>query len=101
MSEPIELDIQPMINVGVAYGRTTKQVWLKINVPEGSTIQDAINQSGILEMFPDIDLNTQKVGIFGKIAKLDKVLAEGDRVEIYRPITADPETVERRDAPDD
>ncbi|MGB0682314.1 MAG: RnfH family protein [Magnetovibrionaceae bacterium] len=89
------------MNVGVAYGKTTKQVWLKINVPDDSTIKDAIELSGILGMFPDIDLETQKVGIFGKVAKLDKPLAEGDRVEIYRPITADPELVDRRDTPDD
>ena len=51
----------------------------------------------MLNQFPDIDLKTQKVGIFGRIAKLNKVLEDGDRVEIYRPITADPDQVERRD----
>ena len=48
-------------------------------------------------MFPEIDLDTQKVGIFGKATKLDAVVTEGSRVEVYRPIIADPETVERRD----
>jgi hypothetical protein len=53
--------------------------------------------SGVLTMFPEIDLTTQKVGIFGKLTKLDAVVSEGNRIEVYRPITADPETVERRD----
>jgi len=56
-----------------------------------------IEKSGLLTMFPEIDLETQKAGIFGKLTKLDAVVEEGNRVEIYRPITADPETVERRD----
>ena len=55
----------------------------------------------MLKQFPDIDLENQAVGIFGKISKLDTKVADGDRVEIYRPITADPETVERRDRNND
>ncbi len=85
------------MNVGIVYGTAIKQVWLKMEVPDGSTVQDAIDLSGILTQFPEIDLETQKVGVFGKLARLDKVLENGQRVEIYRPITADPETVERRD----
>ena len=85
------------MNVGVAYADKFKQVWLKLDVPEGSTVRDAIEKSGLLTQFPEIDLNKQKIGVFGKLTKLDSVLEEGTRVEIYRPITADPETVERRD----
>ena len=85
------------MNVGVAYADKFKQVWLKLDVPEGSTVRDAIEKSGLLTQFPEIDLNKQKIGVFGKLIKLDSVLEEGTRVEIYRPITADPETVERRD----
>jgi uncharacterized protein len=85
------------MNIGVAYGDRLKQVWLKLDVPEGSTVLQAIQRSGLLDLFPEIDLERQKVGIFGKVAKLDAVLEEGSRVEIYRPITADPESVERRD----
>ena len=70
---------------------------MKLEVPDSSTVRQAIELSGILERFPTIDLETQKVGIFGKLTKLDAVLENGNRVEIYRPITADPETVERRD----
>lgn len=85
------------MNIGVAYADKFKQVWLKLDVPEGATVKEAIEKSGLLTQFPEIDLNKQKVGIFGKLTKLDAKLEEGTRIEIYRPITADPETVERRD----
>lgn len=85
------------MNVGVAYADRFKQVWLKLDVPEGSTVKDAIERSGLLKQFPEIDLENQKIGIFGKLTRLDALLEDGARVEIYRPITADPETVERRD----
>lgn len=85
------------MNVGVAYVDKFKQIWLKLEVPDGSTVREAIELSGMLEKFPDIDLAQQKVGVFGKITKLDSIVEEGARVEIYREITADPELVERRD----
>jgi len=85
------------MNIGVAYDNGKKQVWLKLEVTDGSTVQQVIEKSGLLKTFPDIDLEKQKVGVFGKLAKLDTVVQDGSRVEIYRPITADPETVERRD----
>lgn len=85
------------MNVGIAYADKFKQLWLKLEVPNDSTIQDVIDHSGILDKFPEIDLDKQKVGIFGKVAKLNAKVTEGDRVEIYREITADPELVERRD----
>lgn len=85
------------MNVGVAYADKFKQVWLKLEVPDQSTLREAIEHSGILKQFPDIDLARQPVGIFGKIMKLDARIEEGARIEIYREITADPELVERRD----
>jgi putative ubiquitin-RnfH superfamily antitoxin RatB of RatAB toxin-antitoxin module len=85
------------MNVGVAYADKFKQVWLKLEVPDGSTVLEVIQLSGMLKQFPEIDLNKQKVGVFGKLIKLNKKITEGDRVEIYREITADPELVERRD----
>ena len=85
------------MNVGVAYADKFKKVWLKLEVPDGSTVREAIEHSGLLTQFPDIDLETQKVGIFGKLTELTTKVADRDRVEIYRDITADPETVERRD----
>jgi len=84
------------ILVGVAYATLAKQLWLRLVLPEGSTVRDAITKSGILDEFTDIDLDAQKVGIFGMIASLDDTLKNGDRVEIYRPITADPSAVRRR-----
>jgi len=85
------------MNIGVAYADKFKRLWLQLEVPDDSTVREAIECSGLLPQFPEIDLNTQEVGIFGKIVKLDTRVNDGDRVEIYRPITADPETVERRD----
>ncbi|MGR9074190.1 MAG: RnfH family protein, partial [Gammaproteobacteria bacterium] len=64
--------------------------------PDGSDIEQTIRLSGVLKQFPEIDLSRQKVGIFGKIAKLDAQVQDGDRIEIYRQITADPKQVKRR-----
>ena len=85
------------MNVGVAYADKFKRVWLKLEVPDDSSVREAIEHSGLLGQFPDIDLERQKVGVFGKISKLTAKVKDGDRIEIYRDITADPETVERRD----
>lgn len=84
------------MKVGVAYATPARQLWLEVEVPEGATALHAIERSGILAEYPEIDLSTQKLGIFGKLAKPDAVLKEGDRVEIYRPITADPKTAKRK-----
>ncbi|MDF9392435.1 MULTISPECIES: RnfH family protein [Methylococcus] len=84
------------MNVGVCYADADRQLWLRMEMPDDSTVEQAIRYSGILERFPEIDLSVQKVGIFGKLVKLDAPVKEGDRIEIYRPITADPKTVRRR-----
>lgn len=84
------------MNVGICYADSDRQLWLRLEVPDGSSVEQAIRQSGILERFPEIDLESQKVGVFGKFAKLETPLNDGDRVEIYRPIVADPKTVRRR-----
>jgi len=89
------------MNIGISYASQDKQIWLEIQIPEESTVKDAIQASGILTLFEDINLDKQKVGIFGKIVKLDAMIKDGDRVEIYRPIIADPKTVKRRDKNDD
>lgn len=85
------------MNIGVAYVTPVHKIWVRMDMPDDSRVRDAIERSGILDQFPDIDLEAQKVGIFGRITKLDTPLADGDRVEIYRPITADPDQIERRD----
>ena len=85
------------MQIGVAYYEHSQQIWLTLEMPEDSTVQTAIEKSGVLRMFPDIDLAVQKVGIFGRLVKLYALLRPGDRVEIYRAITCDPQTVPRRD----
>jgi hypothetical protein len=85
------------MQIGVAYADKFKRTWLTLDVPDGSTVREAIEQSGLLRQYPEIDLASQRVGIFGKLTKLDACVSDGDRVEIYRPITVDPETVPRRD----
>jgi putative ubiquitin-RnfH superfamily antitoxin RatB of RatAB toxin-antitoxin module len=84
------------MHVGVCYAEADRQVWMRLEVPDNAVVEEAIRRSGILECFPEIDLTKQKVGIFGKLVKLDSPINDGDRIEIYRPITADPKTVKRR-----
>lgn len=84
------------MQIGVAYSEPAQQLWLRIEVPEDATVQSAIEQSGILKKFSSVDIATCKIGIFGKVAELDATLKPGDRIEIYRAITADPATVPRR-----
>ena len=85
------------MQIGVAYSEHSQQIWMTIEVPDEASVMDAIERSGILKMFPHIDLDAQKIGIFGKVVKPQTPLRPGDRVEIYRPITCDPQTVPRRD----
>lgn len=89
---------QDRIRVEVAYAKPEEQVIIPIDVPVGTTLEEAIRVSGILEHFPEIDLNRNKTGIFGKLAKPDTVLQERDRVEIYRPLIADPKEARRKRA---
>lgn len=84
------------MQVAVAYSEPANQVWLRLEVPEDSTVEEVIIRSGILRLFPHIDLTRQKVGIYGKLTKLDAIPRPGDRIEIYREIIADPKLVPRR-----
>ncbi len=86
------------IIVEVAYATPARQVLETIELDEGSTVEDAINASGILKEFPDIDLTINKVGIFSKLTKLDTQVAHKDRVEIYRTLIADPKEVRKKRA---
>jgi len=86
------------IAVEVAHARPQEQVILRLELPVGSTLRQAVEQSGILERFPDIDPDSMKAGIFGKLKKPDQVLQAGDRVEIYRPLIADPKQVRKQRA---
>lgn len=88
-----------MIKVEVVYALPNEQTLLTLEVPEGSTVRDVILQSGILQRYPEIDLNKNKVGIFSKINKLDNSVRVMDRVEIYRSLTIDPMEARRLRAP--
>lgn len=87
------------MKITIVYALPAKQTVMSVEVPDGATVQQALDKSGILTRCPDIDLETQKVGIWGKVAALDAVLEDGARIEIYRAITADPKTVKRRPPP--
>ncbi|GAB2951495.1 RnfH family protein [Aquaspirillum soli] len=83
------------IQIEVVYAKQEQQALLKLIVEEGTTAQQAVEQSGILQQFPEIDPTQLKLGIFSKAIKSDTVLRERDRVEIYRPLIADPKAVRR------
>lgn len=86
------------INVEVAYALPEKQIIRAVNVYVGTTIGAAIVQSGIMMDFPELELEEAKVGIFGKAAAMTTTLSDGDRVEIYRDLIADPKEVRRKRA---
>ncbi len=89
---------QLVIHIEVAYALPQVQMLVPLTLPEGTTVEDAIRQSGLLEKFPEIDLASNKVGIWNKSSELTTVLREKDRVEIYRPLIADPKEVRRKRA---
>jgi len=84
--------------VEVAYALPDKQSLVSLEVEKGTTLKEAIEASGILDSFEQIDLTKDRVGIFSKFATLDTVLREKDRVEIYRPLIADPKKVRKERA---
>lgn len=87
-----------LINVEVAYALPEEQVILSLEAAADSTVEEVIKRSGILERFPQIDLAADKVGIFGKMCKLNASLHDKDRIEIYRPLIADPKESRRQQA---
>jgi putative ubiquitin-RnfH superfamily antitoxin RatB of RatAB toxin-antitoxin module len=84
--------------VEVAYALPQQQIIIPVKMNEGATAEDAIKASGILDKFPEIDLSVNKIGVFGKLTKLDSMLRHLDRVEIYRALIADPKEVRRQRA---
>jgi len=89
---------QNNIRVEVAYALPDKQAIVEVDVAEGTSALEAARQSGIAAQFEGIDLDNAKLGIFGKSVSANQVLREGDRVEIYRPLIADPKEVRRERA---
>lgn len=94
------MDHKTKINVEVAYALPHKQQIISLAVVDGCTVFDAVEQSGIEKQFPGLDVSTAKLGIFGKAVAKPKLetLKEGDRVEIYRALIADPKEVRKQRA---
>jgi putative ubiquitin-RnfH superfamily antitoxin RatB of RatAB toxin-antitoxin module len=86
------------ITVEVAYALPSQQLIIPIQVTAETNAEDAIRASGILQKFPEIDLNTQQIGIFGKLSRPDAKLRHLDRIEIYRPLIADPKEARKQRA---
>ncbi|MBW5290981.1 MAG: UPF0125 protein yfjF [Candidatus Ruthia sp. Asou_11_S2] len=86
------------MQIEVTYALRDKQTLLELEVNEGTTLKQAIEASGMLDIYPQINLIKDKTGIFGKIAKLDTILRDKDRVEIYRPLITDPKAVRKERA---
>ena len=88
----------PDIAVEVVYALPEKQYFYTVNIEEGATVEQAIRASGILELRNDIDLARNKIGVFSRPVKLDDEVQAGDRIEIYRPLLADPKELRRQRA---
>jgi uncharacterized protein len=86
------------INIEVVYALPNEQILLKSTIPGGATVAEAIQASGVLGKHPEIDLDKNKLGIFGKLTRADTVVRDKDRIEIYRPLIADPKEVRRKRA---
>jgi putative ubiquitin-RnfH superfamily antitoxin RatB of RatAB toxin-antitoxin module len=84
--------------IEVAFALPQRQSLLSVNVPVDATVRQAIESSGILRMYPEIDLTQHKVGIWSRTVRLDDSLVSGDRIEIYRPLIADPKDMRKRRA---
>jgi putative ubiquitin-RnfH superfamily antitoxin RatB of RatAB toxin-antitoxin module len=90
------MDNIKQLTIEVAYATVETQKIISLQVIRGSTIETVIDKSGILEFFPEIDLSHQKIGIFSKSKKLTDIVSDGDRIEIYRPLSIDPKEARRK-----
>jgi putative ubiquitin-RnfH superfamily antitoxin RatB of RatAB toxin-antitoxin module len=86
------------IHIEVIFPRPEHQDVVRLELPAGSTLKQAFDASGLTEKYPETDFNAFKFGIFAKLAKPDAVLRDRDRVEIYRPLIADPKEVRKQRA---
>ena len=84
------------VEIEVVYALPDRQTLIRRSMPAGTTVADGIRLSGVLDKHPEIDLAVNKLGIFGKLTKADAVLRDRDRIEIYRPLIADPKEVRRK-----
>lgn len=93
------MSVAELINVEVSYALPQRCELIRLSLPAGSTVGQAIEASGLAERYPDLDIDGRnKVGIFAKLTKLDVALRDHDRVEIYRPLIADPKAVRKKRA---
>lgn len=91
-------DADRELHIQICYATPNHQVLQDLGVPAGTSVHRAIQQSGVLQGTPEIDLSVLRVGIYGKLKNLDTLLNDGDRVEIYRPLIADPMESRRKRA---
>jgi putative ubiquitin-RnfH superfamily antitoxin RatB of RatAB toxin-antitoxin module len=91
-------EMVPAIGVQVCFAGPEAQVLRDLEVPAGASVEDAIRKSGLLRDIPEIDLRNCKVGVYGKLKTLDAPVREHDRIEIYRPLLADPKETRRKRA---
>ena len=87
-----------LMNIEVAYALPTKQSLVDVAIKEGATVEEVIQASNLLNEYPDIDLSSTKVGIWSRVVKLRDSVKDGDRIEIYRPLIADPKEIRKRRA---
>ena len=87
-----------MLNIEVCYALPNKQELVRVKLPEGALVQQALEASGLFDKYPEIDLKKNKFGIWNKLSKVDSALRDKDRVEIYRPLIADPKEVRKQRA---
>ena len=97
MSEP-DNSSSARIRIEVAYATPSKQVILELEIAAGTRPRDAVRASAITDHFPEIDPETCDIGVFGKLIPADYELTDGDRIEIYRPLIADPKEIRRQRA---
>jgi uncharacterized protein len=90
--------VSDVLRIEVAFAAADRQEVVALKVALGATVREAIIACGVLRIFPEIDLARHRVGVFGKLVAPDAPLRDGDRVEIYRPLLADPKDVRRRRA---
>ena len=84
------------IRIEVAYATAKEQVIIPVEIPDSSTVEQAIEKSNVLKRFPEIDLTKNGIGIFSKATTLNAILQAGDRIEIYRPLLGDPKEIRKR-----
>ena len=87
-----------LLHVEVVYALPQNQELVRLELPAGSSLQQALDASGLLQTHPEIDLSKNKLGIYGKLARLETALRDRDRIEVYRPLIADPKETRKRRA---